>query len=334
MKKTIFALLIVVLLFAFVACDNQTSIQGPSNAIIDNSVELNTVAVSNEIGLRAAILNPEVEAIELESDISLTQKVVIDGYRDLVLDLNGCQINCNNNSIAVKENSRLTIKDDSDMGEISSTGSYPLYVTDSAQLIVDGGRIGGLDSTFGICAFNQSTLLVRGGYISSNDTGIATNNLVQSADGSKYGVNIIIDGGVIEAPVGVYYPSLGSLAITDKATIIGIDVVVVKGGTVRIFEGANLVCRTPNKLADKDNVRSAINWNNGWDAAIGADVIIVSNPVYANSSYSYPFDEITILGDRNIIVAMSEMDSEEGGKVRDSFAMKYVKEDESNLYVK
>ncbi len=335
MKKTIFALLIVVLLFAFVACDNQTSIQGPSNAIIDDSVELYTVGVSNEYELRIAISNPIFEAIQLEGDITLTNKIEIGSNRKLVLDLNTFSLDCAGKTIIVGGNANITIKDDSNLGRIYTNGSYPLCVTDNASLIIEGGTIGSIDSTYGICAFNNSTLVINDGNIMSGDTAIATNNLTQPNDGTKSYVSVQINGGTIDAPVGIFYSSLGSLTIGAEATIRGTDLVVVKGGTVKIDENATLI--SIPKLVERDNIAKAINWNNGWDAAIGADIIIVFNPNYAAFGSNTPFNSIEIgaKDSRRIIVAVDERyDEDGGGVISDEAVMKYVVDEGANLFKK
>ncbi len=324
MKKKVFGLLVLVVLFAFFGCDNQTANKNLNNAIVDNSEGfVYILEASTEQDLLAFVDNAAVDVIKITCPISLSNNLVIGEDRVLTIDLNKNSITFSDNkSIVVKDNASLTITNPKDAEGSISGGAQPLNVCDEATLIIEGGQIGDMNATWAICAFNNSTLIVNGGTIISGDTGIASNNLTQPNDGSKSGVTMEINGGLINAPVGIFYPSLGSLTIGDEAKIEGIDGVVIKGGSIKISEKATI--ETTLQLNDVENIKEVINWGNGWDAKIGRDVIIVSNAAYADGENS-PFKSIDIVGDRSIFVAMTS---------DDPICKKYVNEDNSNLYIK
>ncbi len=330
MKRILSLLVCTALLFAFVACDNQASVKAPNNAIIGNAVELNYEPVIQESELVAAIQNPEIEAVILEGSVALTGNLLIGGEREFFIDLNGNSIFCNDSYISVKDSSKLTIKDSSRRGEVLSEVNYAIRVTDGACLTLDGGTISG--ATYGLCVFNEASLVVNDGLVTGDYIAISSNNFFVDANGKKditkkSKVNIEINGGEVNGVVGIFYPSLGSLKINKGAQIIGIDAVVAKGGDIYIDENATI--SSFSKKTDYD--ASDINWNNGWEANIGADVILVSNSAYAEATNTIPFSNIDIKGTRKIVVAYKKVYDDENNPLSFPLLTNYVKSDSSNF---
>ncbi len=90
---------------------------------------------------------------------------------------------------------------------------------------------GSVSGTFGVAAYENTTVTVKGGTISGTSAGL-------SGEGSSHGTTFIIEGGTIksESGVGIYHPQNGTLTIKG-GKIIGATAINMKSGTLKVLGG-------------------------------------------------------------------------------------------------
>lgn len=231
-----------------------------------------TVSVSTEDELFAALTATDTEKIELSSDISLSNPVTLYGGEDILLDLNGNTLTTaatGEYAFSMYENSSLTVTNGTVSGDYSSRG----FLTQGAELTLHdvdltgyewgiylGDQSSEADSAVTLtgCTIEASTgaifisgngtnseqttkllidncVLMGGGYVISGN-GTATGN-------GRWGTEIEVANSILKQPegytdisVGIFHPQKDSVLNVYNSAVYGYTGIAVKGGAVCITQ--------------------------------------------------------------------------------------------------
>ena len=167
------------------------------------------VARNTTTGQGYETLVEAVAAAEADQEVKLLANVTLASSlnvnRNVVLELNGYNIESNTIKAIVISNAQLTVNDSENKGVISAPQAT-LYVAENAKLIVNGGTIEGASAIQG--------------------------------NGSLNGTEVTISGGKIDGKgeIAIYHPQNGVLNI-NGGTIVGSAGVEMRAGTLNMTAG-------------------------------------------------------------------------------------------------
>ncbi len=167
------------------------------------------VARNTTTGQGYETLVEAVEAAAADQEVKLLANVTLASSlnvnRNVVLELNGYNIESNTIKAIVISNAQLTVNDSENKGVISAPQAT-LYVAANAKLIVNGGTIEGASAIQGNGSLNGTEVTINGGKIDGKDE------------------------------IAIYHPQNGVLNI-NGGTIVGSAGVEMRAGTLNMTDG-------------------------------------------------------------------------------------------------
>lgn len=238
-----------------------------------SNVESEAVLVSNANALKSALAEANADqTLTLTEDLTVAERLEVSG--EAVVDLNGYAIVAGNidHLFELKDGAKLTLLN----GELSGTGGNDTGSTQTAavftvgsEVTVSGVKISGFDTAVYVddrtavnadsmvklngCTFDTkatSILIYGNGSASTGRTGVIVQNCtIQSgyigisgqgtntADDQRWGTELVVLQSTVTGTwAGIYQPQQKSTALISGSTVEGYTGLVVKGGTVNLYD--------------------------------------------------------------------------------------------------
>lgn len=214
--------------------------------------------VSSIADINTLLNNVDTATIVMNDTIKLDTPLTIPTGKAVVLDLMDSEISNNNDSALIIEGN-VTLKN----GNItnSKSGAPAVVVQNGGNLSIFGSNItsdkyNGISVTgngsnltinsgtitaqkYGIGTYNECNVVINDGHI----TGLDNFGLGGNGSAGKGGANVVINGGTIEGKIqtpgyiatAIYWPNTGTLTINGGTIISDGAGIVMRGGTVNLY---------------------------------------------------------------------------------------------------
>ena len=182
----------------------------------------------------------EGQTVKVIRDINLTQTVTVAAGKDVILDLNGKDINVANDQVNFNINGKLTLNDETGEGVFTSRNHF---VNEGAEFIVNAGTVQNVATATGGFPIN-----LNGGSVTINGGTVQAVNNANYAIGGNGGTLVINDGtvkgnwGAVNLQSGNATIKDGTLEVTGTTGghalyVAGDTQVTIEGGEFKPYNG-------------------------------------------------------------------------------------------------
>ena len=203
--------------------------------------EVAQIGETKYTSLQAAIdAAEEGQTVKVIRDINLTQTVTVAEGKDVILDLNGKDINVANDQVNFNINGKLTLNDETGEGVFTSRNHF---VNEGAEFIVNAGTVQNVATAEGGFPIN-----LNGGSVTINGGTVQAVNNANYAIGGNGGT-LVINGGTVKGNWGAVNLQSGNAIIKDGTLevtgttgghalyVAGDTQVTIEGGEFKPYNG-------------------------------------------------------------------------------------------------